>query len=433
VATDLADFIQQTPLCDSHEHMNKEDDYLNNGPDVLQCLFQNYVYADLVVAGAEEKAVDSLIYDKDSEVTARFRPVQKAWESVVHTGYGEAVRYIARSLFDLDELTPESLEAAQEKARSLIRPGQRLRILKELANLDHIQTDDGCRPCLPDASGPDFFFYDISWASFCRGVIDVPGLADETGIEVKDLSSLRRAMETVFEKYAACAIAIKSQHAYYRTIEWRERMDDEAARSLAVCLGSGENAPVEHRLCLGDWCWSRGVELGIRHDLPFKIHTGYYAGQGRMPVDFIKGGNLCSLLMRYPEARFVLMHIAYPYNDELIALAKHFRNVYSDLCWAWSIDPYSSANFVRRFIRAVPANKLFVFGGDTMWPGAAMAYAYQARKWLTYALEREVEEGLLAESEAIDLADRYMRGNQYDCFRVEAKKQSMLEAVRSVA
>jgi uncharacterized protein len=48
-------------------------------------------------------------------------------------------------------------------------------------------------------------------------------------------------------------------------------------------------------------------------------------------------GNLCPLLARYPDARFVLMHIAYPYSDELVSIAKHYPNVWVDLCWAWSV------------------------------------------------------------------------------------------------
>jgi uncharacterized protein len=50
--------------------------------------------------------------------------------------------------------------------------------------------------------------------------------------------------------------------------------------------------------------------------------------------DTIKPGHLCGLLERYPDARFVLMHIAYPYDPELAAIAKHYCNVYVDLCWA---------------------------------------------------------------------------------------------------
>ena len=145
-----------------------------------------------------------------------------------------------------------------------------------------------------------------------------------------------------------------------------------------------------------------------------------------MPVDFIRSGHLCGLLAAYPQARFVLMmHIAYPYSNELLALAKHYPNVYVDVCWAWSIDPYSTGDFIRRYIHAAPANKLFIFGGDTGWPSGALAYAHQARAWLTRALQAEIADGLLSEKEAIALALRFMRDNQYACFRVEEKKKQM--------
>jgi predicted TIM-barrel fold metal-dependent hydrolase len=230
-------------------------------------------------------------------------------------------------------------------------------------------------------------------------------------------------MEVLFERYAPLAVAVKSQHAYNRTLRWQERDDVEAARALDAYLRLGEDMDEAARLCLGDWCWARGVELCIEYDLPFKIHTGYYAGHSRMPVDYIRAGHLCPLLAKYLDARFVLMHIAYPYSDELIALAKHYPNVYADLCWAWSINPYAAAEFVRRYIHSVPANKLFVFGGDTRWPGAALAYAKQARAWLTRALQSEVDDDLLTQTEAISLAKRFMQQNQYDCFRVQAKQE----------
>ena len=106
-----------------------------------------------------------------------------------------------------------------------------------------------------------------------------------------------------------------------------------------------------------------------------------------MPISRIPAGNMCDLFARYLDAKFVLMHISYPYTDELVALAKHYRNIWVDLCWAWSIDPYSSRDFLRRFLHAVPSNKLFAFGGDTHWPTSAMAYAIQARNEIRRALE----------------------------------------------
>ena len=176
---------------------------------------------------------------------------------------------------------------------------------------------------------------------------------------------------------------------------------------------------------MGDWCWARGVELAVEHNLPFKLHTGHHARTGQMPIDWVRAGNLCPLLARYPEARFVLMHISYPYSDELVSIAKHYPNVWVDLCWAWSIDPYSSADFVRRFLHAVPSNKLFGFGGDTSWPTAAVAYSIQARRGLRRALEAEIAEGDLTEPEAITIARRLMRDNQYACFDIEGTRAAI--------
>jgi hypothetical protein len=96
------------------------------------------------------------------------------------------------------------------------------------------------------------------------------------------------------------------------------------------------------------------------------------------------------------------------------------------MCWAWSIDPYSTRDFVRRCLHAVPANKLFVFGGDTGWPGTVLAYATQARQWLTRTLQAEVDEGLMSEAEAMAVATRVMRDNQNACFNVADKKRTLL-------
>lgn len=425
--TDLATFIQQTPLVDTHEHLWYEHSYLQAQPDILRQLFENYISADLRVAGASQDVLDRLL-DQTKQIAVRFAPLQDVWEVVQYTGYGEAVGIIAREVFGIDELTPETLAAAQERNAALVQPGERLRLLQTEANLDHVQIDDFTMGVEPDPSGADFFLYDISWFTFCTGRPHHEEIAQHTGLEVTDLSSLGRVMETIFERYAPLAIAVKSQHAYDRTLHWQERSDAQAAKALDAYLHDGEDIDEATKLCLGDWCWARGVELCIEHDLPMKLHTGYYAGHSRMPVDRIRSGHLTPLLAKYLDARFVLMHIAYPYSEELIALAKHYPNVYADLCWAWSINPYSAGEFVRRFLHAAPANKIFLFGGDTSFPGAALAYAKQARTWFTRALQAEVSDGLLTEDQAMALAGRLMRDNQYACFRVEEKKAALRAA-----
>ena len=424
--TDLAAHIQATLLMDTHEHLYKEQEYID-GPDVLADLFQNYVTADLITAGASQAALDTLFDSSNPDIEARWNGVKEAWAHCQFTGYGEAVRSIARDVYGMDEINLAGIEAGAEINRQRRQPGERLRILRDEGNLDHAQVDDFVWPCVPDQSGIDFFLYDLSWVDFCDGRFDVEALHKETGLEVRDPATLREAMAALFAKYGPNAIAVKSQHAYNRTLVWQERSESDVAPVLARHL-RGATLTESERLCLGDWCWARGVELAIEHNLPFKIHTGYYAGNHRMPVDRIKAGHLCGLLARYPDARFVLMHIAYPYDAEVAALAKHYANVYIDMCWAWSIDPYTSTNFIRRIIHAVPINKVFVFGGDTGWPSAAVAYAKQARRGLTKALQTEVDDGFLTEAQAIQVASRLMQGNQADCFDLAGTRANLHSA-----
>lgn len=424
--TELEAHIQATRLIDTHEHLQKEEKYVNDGLDILGALFAQYTSHDLRTAGISDEAMQRLFNAGDPDIAGRFRGAQAAWEAIQFTGYGEAVRLAARKLYGLTTITPEGLAEAQKTHQAYMKPGERLRILRDIANLDHVQIDDFVWACKPDLSGLDFFLYDLSWAGFASGPPDAQAIQQETGIQVRDLETLRAGMEAIFTKYAPCAIAVKTQHAYNRTLLWQERSDADVTPLLDKSLNGAELSE-EERLCLGDWSLARGVELAERHNLPVKIHTGHYAGNGSMPIDRIRPGHLSGLLRKYPKVRFVLMHIGYPYGDELVSLAKHYPNIWVDMCWAWSIDPFSSSDFLRRMIHAVPANKLFVFGGDSGWPFISVGYAIQARRWLTRTLQAEVDAGDITEREAIQLSDRLMRGNQEACFDLVGTRAAIRE------
>jgi hypothetical protein len=429
MVTDLVHHIQITPMADTHEHLYTEAHYVDDGPDILEDLFaKNYIVADLVVAGATPEAAERLRDSHDPDLEARWNGVKDAWQYCQHTGYGQAVRLIARHVYGMDEITLPALLAARERNLQLRLPGERLRILKQEGNLDHVQIDNLDWECLPDESGPDFFLYDLSWRTLSSGEIDVARIRQTFGIEIANVAHLREAMAAIFQKWGPYAIAVKSQHAYDRTLLWQERTDEDANRVLQKSL-SGQAITPEEKLCLGDWCLSRGIELAIQHHLPFKLHTGYYGRVNRLVMERIHPGHLCTLLMRYPEARFVLMHTGYPYMDETIAVAKHFPNTCVDMCWAWSIDPLAASQFVRRIIHTVPTNKLFAFGGDTLWPNAAVSYARQAREWLTRTLQAAVDEGDVSEREAITLASRFMHLNQKDCFDLDGTRAAIHAAI----
>src|SRR6266496_2034259 len=283
--TDLSLEISSLELVDTHEHLLPEDQWAGDNarliegmreagepgwgdasPDILQDLFLNYVPSDLEVAGASREAIAQLFDPAAGDIEFRFSGIRAAWEATQFTGYGEAVRLIAREVYGLDSLTAEGLEGAQSKLEELRQPGERLRLLSEVAGLDHVQIDNFQWACKPDESGPDFFLYDLSWAGFARGDVKVEDIYQETGIEVSTLEDLREALAAIFRRYAPCAIAVKAQHAYTRTLRWEERSDEDAAEALAVVLAGGEVEEAT-RLTLGDWCWARGVELAIEYSI----------------------------------------------------------------------------------------------------------------------------------------------------------------------
>lgn len=430
--TELQQHIDAIRICNTHEHQIKERQWTGQEKmpehaapprDVLMDLFAPfYQLSDLLSTGATWDHVSRAVHSTDWPLDERWAQIAPLWDAIRFTGYGEGVRLQAKLLYGIEEINAKSLAAAQPRLDAYKKPGQRLHLLRDVAKQDHVQVDDFVHACEPDAAGPDFFLYDISWVDFANANINAAALEKETGVTVTNLASLRRAMQAIFDRNAPVAVAVKSQHAYNRTLRWRNRTDSEAAAALQVMLSAPETADEATRLCLGDWCIARGAELCAEFNLPFKIHTGHYAGNGYMRTDRISAENLCELFATFKQTRFVLMHISYPFQIQLTSIIKHFPNTYADLCWAWSIDPYSSMDFVRRFIHAVPINKLFGFGGDAFWPTVGVAYAAQARLWLGRTLQAEVDDKHLSPRDAKHIADRLLSLNQREAFDLEGKR-----------
>lgn len=425
--TDLYEHIRSCPLSDTHEHLHTNARFSRNPPDVLQDLFDNYILQDLHTAGASPEALERLVNRKDHDIRDRFLGVCDAWERSQYTGYGEAVRYIARIVYDIERITEDTLAAADSHAIPPGQPEERRRVLRDFANLDHVQIDAFQWTGRPEGEDDPFYLYDLNWLPFASADLNFSEIHQHTGVEVRRLEDLRSAIATIFSRFGSESVAVKTQHAYERTLFWQDRNDADAERALQTMLRGGELS-AEERLCLGDWCLARGVEQAIEFNLPVKIHTGYCAGNDGMRMERLNPALLGELLIRYPDARFVLMHTSYPYGPELAALAKHFRNVYVDLCWAWSVDPYSTCDFVIRMIHTVPSHKLFAFGGDTFWPNAALAYSVQARAGLIKVMHEELRADRLNEKQACHLVSRWMHQNQAECFDLDRARSAVRSA-----
>ena len=68
------------------------------------------------------------------------------------------------------------------------------------------------------------------------------------------------------------------------------------------------------------------LELANQRQLVYQFHTGLQEGIGNH-ISWSDPTLMTNLFLEYPDVRFDLFHIAYPFHQKLSALAKNFANV----------------------------------------------------------------------------------------------------------
>jgi predicted TIM-barrel fold metal-dependent hydrolase len=415
----IHDRVEATPFVDTHEHLLEESTRLKGlGAHGLQpcddaaLLFYHYAGDDLWSAGmtADEK---SRFFGTQTDPADKWAIVEPYWQRSQHTGYLRAVSESIRRLFGIVRLDSAAFVQITEAMRSQVRPGFYPGILREAARVEVCQVNS-LEDAFCETQYPDLLQQDLSLVGFTTGVgaqVFVK-FGAESGLPTSSLDDWHRIIDWAFATYGPRADAVKSQAAYNRRLNY-DAVSAADAAPLFARLAQGEALEPAERKALEDhlmrYCLAKAGEAG----LPVKLHCGYYAGVDRMPLTRVRqnAGDLSPLLADFPNVRFVLMHIGYPYQDEYIALAKHYRNVTIDLCWAWIINPAACVRFVKEFLLAAPSNKLLTFGGDYASVENIVGHAAVARQGLAQALSELVEEKWLTEAAALALIEPLMRGN----------------------
>lgn len=152
-----------------------------------------------------------------------------------------------------------------------------------------------------------------------------------------------------------------------------------------------------------DFIFQRCLDLVTDAGLPVKVHLGYLAGthhsQFRHVFDHVR--DITPIVQANRRTTFVLMHIAWPQQEQLLALAKHHPNVILDLCFSWILAPLSTCEFLGHALTAVPATTLLCFGGDYTVVECVVGHAEMARRGLQTALERLVADCWLTRPDAL--------------------------------
>jgi uncharacterized protein len=253
--------------------------------------------------------------------------------------------------------------------------------------------------------------------------------AQPTGINVTDLAGYPRVVDWWFDTYGPYAVAAKTQAAYGRALDFVDVPAERAAPIFRRVL-DGDPLDAAQARALDDHLFWYGVRRATAHNLPVKLHTGYYAGANHMPLGRLarNPSDVCELLAHAPDTTFVLMHICYPYQNEMVAIAKHWHNAVIDMCWAWIINPLASARFLEELLVTAPSTKVLTFGGDYLPVEPVVGHAAIARQGITQALSALVEDGCLTRKDAAELVDPIMRGNARRLFELDDKARALEQA-----
>ncbi|MGY4408344.1 hypothetical protein ACVWW4_000080 [Bradyrhizobium sp. LB7.1] len=101
-------------------------------------------------------------------------------------------------------------------------------------------------------------------------------------------------------------------------------------------------------------------------------------------------------------------------------------------CWAWILNPAASVRFLKEFLLAAPADKIFTFGGDYTAIEPIYGHALIARRGIAQALSELVTQGWIAREETPDLIELIMRGNALHFFPNGQREPDCPSADRTV-
>ncbi len=427
MSDDIRSLIDNTPFVDTHEHLWEESHRIASldqpnewhiAPADFSIFFNQYSLHDLESAGMSSASL-SRFNSHEVEPEEKWQLVEPYYAATRHTGYLQCTRESLRMLLGEHDFEASNVNEISRMVRDLIKPGYYHHILKDVSNIEYAQVNSLERTPFMETEYPELLTQDLSFLHFSNS-IDL-GLGRLADIEVNSLEAWHQVIDWCFATYGPRAIAVKNQGAYMRRLDYAPVPAKDAAPVFERFIKDASSlSDTDHKL-IQDHLFHYCIAKATEYKLPVKLHTGYYAGVRNMPLARLQNNasDLCPILQQYPDTPFILMHIDYPYQDEAIALAKHFPNVYIDMCWAWIINPSASKRFLKEYLVAAPANKIFTFGGDFMPVEQVPGHAFVARKGIAEALNELITEDWIPASEVDSLVERLMRGNAHALFDYE--------------
>jgi hypothetical protein len=422
----ILEYVNELEIIDTHEHLpyNEEvwlEEYRENGGDVFKEYLSHYFSCDLVSAGLPQADLQKVTIS-DLPVMEKWELLEPYWNAARHTGYGRALDIAVQGIYGIEGIRRDTIEGVNQAFLASLKPGHFQQVLKDLSRIKVSLLDslDGSLDCDREFFR-SVFRLDIFVFPYLREHIEY--IEDLTGVRITSFDAwcegCQKMLEIVLEKGV---VALKCGLAYQRSLKFdrtnRAKAEAEFNDFLQAIARDGINTQMP---LLGQHCQNYMMhyilELANQRQLAYQFHTGLQEGFGNH-ISWSDPTLMTNLFIEYPDVRFDLFHIGYPFQQKLSVLAKNFANVFIDMCWAHIISPQASLSALAEYIDAMPFNKISAFGGDYLFVDGVYGHQQIARENVSKALAKKVDEGIFDLDRAKEIAHCLFYENPLRIFRL---------------
>jgi uncharacterized protein len=320
-----------------------------------------------------------------------------------------------RDLYGIDNITSDSMLELSRRMQEAVKPGFHLWVLREKAGIDYCMVNcfdldkAGQRYPLRHWGDTDLLRPDL----FADLFINPQGfelVEMETGMDCSTLNGWISVIDSYFKKFAAQCCSVKLALGYRGHLDF----DESAPRGEAERLFAEHREhllPYNEARPLVDYLFFHVLKKAVDYHLPLKFHTGLFSGGADLDAISKNVEHLTRLSVAHPECSIIAMHIASPFQDQLVLAIRQIPNLYADMSWAWIVDPAASRLFLHQTLGAAPITKVMGFGGDFSLVENTYGHLEIARKGIAEVLTEEISSGHMGFDEAAEAGRFLLRGS----------------------
>jgi uncharacterized protein len=424
----IQEFIASIGIIDVHEHHIPEI-LLNPDVNLLQLFQQSY-------AGWTQARPYTLPSEKRDADPMLAPPGPTTWEALEpfleRSSSNSFVRNLINGITELyaageRAITRGNWEALDAAVRRQHKDPDWSRKALRRAGVEQLITDPYTDPLLDASSTLGSNYHSVmrinalacGWHPTCldHNGNNARNLMRRIGVEPSSFDDYLDGLEKLVDGMASRhQVALKNALAYDRDVAFDEP-DEKLARQAW-----GKSSPSqEERKAFGDFVVDRLCQLAGERELPMQMHLGTAILRGSHPL------KAAGLIERHPRTRFLLMHLAYPWSRELLAMAFVYRNVWIDLTWSLLLSPSHFRPALHEAIEILPDESRMMFGGDNWHVEETYGTMKLARQLIGEVLNEKISAGYFRLEDAQRLANKILRSNALDFFKLRQGQNDELK------